>query len=106
MVSLFIITSLFSQNYNKKKVEKVGNLYEMTIYYDNGNIMQHGFLTKDNKLHASWESYNEDGSRKCVATYDNGVKVGIWYYWYSTKKTKVVYKNNKIISVEDLELEN
>ena len=106
MVSLFIIPPFTSPPSPPPPFSPFFPLSPMTIYSSPGNPLQHGFLTKDNKLHASWESYNEDGSRKCVATYDNGVKVGIWYYWYSTKKTKVVYKNNKIISVEDLELEN
>ena len=67
--------------------------------------MQHGFLTKENQLHASWESYYENGNRKCIATYDNGVKVGTWFYYYFDKRTKVVYDNNKIVEVEDIPLE-
>jgi len=105
LISAFLLFSslVFAQSKYEKKIKKTGDLYEVTIYYDNGKIMQHGFLSKDKKLHASWESYNEDGSRKCVATYNHGVKVGTWFYYLDGKKTKVVYDNNKIISVEKLD---
>ena len=97
--------SLSAQEKKNQKIEPVGDLFEVTVYYDNGQIMQHGFLTKENQLHASWESYYENGNRKCIATYDNGVKVGTWFYYYFDKRTKVVYDNNKIIEVEDIPLE-
>jgi len=100
---LLFSTILFAQSKNDRKIKKVGDLYEVTIYYDNGNIRQHGFLTNDKKLHGSWESYNKDGSKQCEATYNNGLKVGVWFYYYDGKKTKVVYDNNKIVSVEKLD---
>jgi len=104
---LFVLCStiIFAQKKKNQKIEKVGDLFEITIYYDNGEIMQHGFLTKEDKLHASWESYYDDGSRKCIATYNYGEKVGTWFYWDKIKKTKVIYDNNKIISVEETNLE-
>lgn len=98
----FFSVSSYGQE-NIKKIVPVGDLYEVTIYYTNGNIMQHGFLNKEQKLHASWESYFLDGSRKCVATYDNGNKVGVWFYWKDGIKTKVTYKDNKIEVVEEVD---
>ena len=101
-----ICTALvFSQERKNQKIEPIGDLFEVTIFYDDGSIMQHGFLTQDNKLHASWESYYPNGNRKCVAFYDKGEKVGTWYYWFMDKKTKVVYDNNKIVEVEELGIE-
>lgn len=102
----FITTFAFSQNYATKKIEKVGPLYEITIYYSNGNIMQHGFLTADEKLHAQWESYDEKGNKQCVATYENGIKIGTWYYWNDNKRTRVTYENNNIVKVEELDSMN
>lgn len=104
---IFLIWATFSYSQEKKnqKIEPIGDLFEVTIYYDDGSIMQHGFLTKDNKLHASWESYYQNGNRKCVAFYDNGEKVGTWFYWFMDKKTRVVYENNKIVEVEELGIE-
>ena len=98
---IFFIPALYSQNKNLPKTETKGTLQEVTLYYENGTIMQHGFYTKEGKLHASWESYNEDGSRKCYATYNNGVKVGTWIYWADNKITKIEYDNNKIVKIEE-----
>ena len=110
MKRFFLIVALFftfqlvnAQTEDTVKMVKQGSLFEVTIYYDNGKVMQHGFLTPDNKLHASWESYYEDGSKKCVATYDKGVKTGLWYYYYNDKIKKVWYEKNKIVKVEEID---
>jgi len=100
---IFISSTALAQEKKNKKIEQIGDLYEVTIYYDNGQILQHGFLSKHNKLHASWESFNKDGSRKCVATYDNGVKVGTWFYYDKGKKTKVIYDKNKIVHIDTVQ---
>ena len=103
----FILLGLHvtAQSKTNQKIEPVGDLFEVTVFYDSGQIMQHGFLTQDNQLHASWESYYENGNLKCIATYDHGAKVGTWFYYYFDKRTKVVYEDNKIISVEEMPLE-
>ena len=106
LVFMFVGTSfLGAQNTKARKtVEKVGDLYEVTIYYENDSIMQHGFITEANKLHASWESYYKNGDKKCIAFYDQGKRVGTWFYWYPNTKTKVEYSDNKIVSVEEIPL--
>jgi len=98
----FVNTNLFAQEDKNIKIEQVGDLYKVTTYYENGQIMQQGFLSKENKLHASWVSFNENGSRKCVATYDNGIKIGTWFYFDKKIKTKVIYQNNKIVRVDTI----
>ncbi len=104
LLLLFFTSITFAQNNDIKKIEKIGkDLYEVTIYYENGNLMQHGFLSKNDKLHAQWESFDEDGSKRCVGFYNNGIKVGTWFYWNKNKGKKVTYENNKIVNVEELE---
>lgn len=100
---MFSVQFLSAQTEDTVKMVKMGSMFEVTIYYDNGNIMQHGFLTDDNKLHGSWVSYYEDGTKKCVATYDKGEKTGIWDYYYNDKIRKVTYENDKIVKVEELD---
>lgn len=104
IVGTFVISAQSSKA--RKTVEKVGDLYEVTIYYENDTVMQHGFINKNNKLHASWESYYKNGEKKCVAFYDKGKRVGTWFYWYPDSKTKVDYVDNKIVSVEEIPLED
>lgn len=93
---------VYAQGEDTIKMIKQGELTEVTINYNNGNIMQHGFLTADNKLHDVWQSYYEDGRKKCDAIYENGEKVGVWFYYYTDKTTKVTYEKNKIVNVEEL----
>ena len=106
---LLILAFVFSfqlinaQSEDTIKMVKSGDLFEVTIYYDNGNIMQHGFLNAENKLQGSWTSYYEDGNKKCIATYDNGEKVGVWQYYFENSVKKVTYKKNKIVDVEELD---
>ncbi len=102
LILLFCTSFIYSQNNKLQKTEIKGDLTEVTLYYGNGTIMQHGFYTKNGKLHASWESYNMDGSRKCIATYNYGVKVGVWTYFKDQKITKVTYDNNKVIEIRDV----
>lgn len=100
---LLFSVSVFSQTKYLPKTETKGDLQEITLYYENGAVMQHGFYTKEGKLHASWESYNVDGSRKCLATYNNGAKVGVWTYWNKDKVTKIEYENNIVLKIEEFE---
>ncbi|WP_372793300.1 nicotinic acid mononucleotide adenyltransferase [Lutibacter sp.] len=102
LIVLFCTSFMYSQNNKLQKTEVKGDLTEVTFYYENGTIMQHGFYTKEGKLHASWESYNMDGSRKCIATYNYGVKVGVWTYFKDHKITKITYDNNKIIDIKEI----
>lgn len=101
----FCSALVYAQEVKNQKIEPIGDLFEVTVYYDDGSIMQHGFLDKDQKLHASWESYYQNGNRKCVAIYNHGDKVGTWYYWFMDKKTKVVYEKNEIVEVEEMDIE-
>lgn len=100
---IFCIQFINAQSEDTIKMVKSGDLFEVTIYYENGNVMQHGFLNTENKLQGSWTSYYEDGSKKCIATYDNGEKVGIWNYYFENSVKRVTYKKNKIVNVEELD---
>jgi len=104
---LLLITVLFSfflvnsQSENNIKMVQSGSLYEVTIYYNNGEVMQHGFMTPENELHNLWKSYYDDGTIKCKAVYNKGEKVGIWHYYYRNEKAKrVTYEDNKVVKVE------
>lgn len=96
---------LYSNAQNKiiETVKVTNDLTEVNIYYDNGAIMQHGFYTKEGELHNSWESYYLNGSKKCLAFYKKGIKVGVWTYWDDGIISKVEYKNDKVISIKEFQ---
>ena len=61
---------------------------------------------EEGKLDPAWESYNLDGTRKCLATYNYGVKIGTWTYWNDNKVTKIEYDNNKVVKIEEFEVKD
>ncbi len=91
----------FAQN-PKVKVEKTGDLTMATYYYDNGNIEQQGTFNADGKLHGEWVSYDVNGNKLSVGHYDNGLKVGKWFFWQNGVVKEVEYKNSKITGVNDI----
>lgn len=75
------------------------NLIGATIYHDNGAIAQTGSYTLDNKLQGEWRSYDISGSLTSTAQYNNGVKVGAWFFYQGVTKKEVVYNNSMISQV-------
>ena len=89
---LFIGMATYAQQERKLKHNKDTNLIEVTYYHDNGVVSQTGFYTLDGKLQGEWLSYNTEGKKNILANYDNGKKVGKWFYW--TDKTCLLYTSD------------
>ena len=62
-------------------LDKENKLIKVEIYHDNGELSQTGFYTLDGKLHGEWFSYCDQGNKLVSAVYENGKKVGKWFYW-------------------------
>jgi antitoxin component YwqK of YwqJK toxin-antitoxin module len=102
VVVLFCLTS-FGQE-QKVTYEKKGNdLVKATYYYaDNSTAIQkEGFFNKEGELHGTWTNYNAEGNKTVIATYNNGVKEGVWTFIKNNKVNLVTYNKNKIIKVEE-----
>lgn len=89
----------YAQKETKLKLNEETNLFEVTMYHDNGEISQTGFYTKEKKPHGDWFSYNTVGERIVSAKYDKGLKVGTWFFWKGNQMQEVVYSNGRISSV-------
>jgi antitoxin component YwqK of YwqJK toxin-antitoxin module len=83
-----------SLNLNEDK-----DLIEVVYYHDNGEVSQTGYYTKEGKLHGEWFSYCEQGNKIVSAKYNNGKKVGTWFFWNNDILTEVDYTENEIASV-------
>lgn len=77
------------------------NLIEVTYFHDNGQVRQTGFYTKEGKLQGEWYSFCQEGNKIVSAKYDEGKKVGKWFYWENSKLKEVDYSNNAIASVNE-----
>ncbi|MCX7551570.1 toxin-antitoxin system YwqK family antitoxin [Xanthomarina sp. F2636L] len=103
MIMLFtflISVGSFAQG-RELKFNKNTNLIEVIYYHDNGLITQTGTYSLDGKLQGEWLSFNTAGEKAISANYDNGKKVGKWFYWNDKTLKEVDYNNNAIASVSE-----
>jgi len=98
---LFIGLVSFAQQERQLKLNQDTNLIEVTYYHDNGVVSQTGFYTADGKLQGEWLSFDIEGKKSVSANYDNGKKVGKWFYWTDKTLKEVDYTNNAIVSVSE-----
>ncbi|TPN87514.1 toxin-antitoxin system YwqK family antitoxin [Aquimarina algicola] len=91
-------TTLFAQE-TKPTFEKSGDAIKGTFYYENGNIRQQGFYNKQGKLNGEWKSYDNEGKKIAMGQYENGIKVGKWFFWSEDKLSEVNYTDNKVADV-------
>lgn len=99
LVIVFTASFAYGQNRMDQKLNKESNLIEATYYHDNGLISQKGTFNLDGKLHGEWVSYDNNGDKIALGSYDNGLKTGKWYFWSGDSKKEVEYSNNAIASV-------
>lgn len=98
---LLISMVSFAQQERKLELNKNTNLIDVTYYHDNGMVSQTGAYTLDGKLHGEWLSFDTEGKKSISANYDNGKKVGKWFYWNDTTLKEVDYTNNAVTSVTE-----
>ncbi len=91
----------YAQKERTLKHDKEKGLIEVTYYHDNGTVSQTGFYTEDGKLHGEWLSYCTEGNKLISARYDNGKKVGKWFYWSGDTLKEVEYANNAVAKVSE-----
>lgn len=104
---VFIISlSSFAQKERVLKLNEETNLIEVTYYHDNGVISQMGTYTLDGKLQGEWLSFDNEGNKTVLANYDNGKKVGKWYYWTKDSVKEVDYNTNVIANLRETDINN
>ncbi len=102
----FLITVVsFAQQKRDLKLNKDTNLIEVVYYHDNGVVSQTGFYTTDGKLQGEWLSFDTAGKKTVSGNYDNGKKVGKWFYYTNETIKEVDYSNNVIASLKESEIQ-
>lgn len=101
LFALMITVVSFGQQKRDLKLNKDTNLIEVVYYHDNGVVSQTGFYTLDGKLQGDWLGFNTEGKKVVSANYDNGKKVGKWFYWNDKTLKEVDYNSNAIASVNE-----
>lgn len=100
LMIVFATSFVYGQKGMDQKLNKETNLIEATYYHDNGMISQTGTFNLDGKLHGEWLSYDQNGQKIALGSYDNGLKTGKWYFWSGDSVKEVEYSNNSIASVD------
>lgn len=101
LLSLVMLSgsALMAQKNNiKKELNQNGDLIEATFYYENGQVAQKGFY-KNNKLHGEWIAYDQNGDKKAIGKYSEGIKTGKWFFWNGEELSEVDFENSRIASV-------
>lgn len=99
LLVIVLITSVaIAQNKNNTYFLK-GDVIVATLYHDNGTVAQTGFYTKENKLTGEWVSFDQNGNKTAVAQYNNGEKVGTWYFFMDENIKEVNYIDSRISKV-------
>ena len=86
-----------------KKLNKEGQRIGKSVhYYKNGQILYNWNHNKKGKRNGQWFEYNEDGSIQSVENYTNGLKTGLWkYYWENYLQSTEEY-NEKGYLIKDI----
>ena len=95
----FSMQFVFAQDKVQDEFVKEGNRISATLFHENGVVAQTGFYTLDNKLEGEWISYDAQGNKTAVAHYQNGKKVGTWYFFGENEIKEVKYDDSKIAKV-------
>ncbi|HLT34124.1 MAG TPA: hypothetical protein VKZ98_10070 [Aquaticitalea sp.] len=91
----------FAQKERTLELNKDTNLIDVIYYHDNGAVSQTGAYTLDGKLQGEWLSFDTEGKKIVSASYDNGNKVGKWFYWNNNTLKEVDYSNNAIAGISE-----
>lgn len=97
--ALMLAMTSFSQQERDLKLNENTKVIEVVYYHDNGVVSQIGAYTLDGKLQGEWLSYNTEGQKTVTANYDQGKKVGTWFYWNDDTLKEVDYEKNAIAKV-------
>ena len=101
LVMMLAGVTSFAQSKLGSKIEKANKLYEATYYHDNGIVSQTGYFNQDGKLQGTWTSFDHKGNKLAEGKYNNGQKVGKWFFWTETSLKEVDYNNSKMVAVNE-----
>lgn len=101
IVALVVTSFGYAQEERVLTANQENNTIDAVYYHDNGVVSQKGSYNQAGKLQGEWLKFDSNGNKIASAMYDNGKKVGKWFFWNHNLLTEVDYTNNKITSVNE-----
>lgn len=89
----------YAQDKNEPTLKKEGDNTAVIYYHENGEISQIGMFNAEGKVHGEWKMYDLEGNKIALGSYENGKKVGKWFFWEGESLKEVDYIDSKIVSV-------
>ena len=99
LLIMLSISFTYAQDKKETKLEKKGDLTLVTYYHDNGEVEQTGTFNADGELQGEWRSFDANGKKMALGTYQNNRKVGKWFFWDGDSLKEVDYIDSKIVGV-------
>ena len=102
LIALLVMLSVsfgYAQENKEAKLEKIGDSTYITYFHDNGEISQTGMFNAEGKVHGEWKMYDVAGKKIALGSYDNGKKVGKWFFWEGESLKEVDYIDSRIVSI-------
>lgn len=99
LVFVVLGSHVVAQDTTNREIVKKGDVYEVTIFHENGTISQQGQYNSEGIVHGIWTSFDLNGNKTAVAQYNNGEKTGTWYFYQGETLSEVKYSNNRIAKV-------
>ncbi|MBL7471872.1 toxin-antitoxin system YwqK family antitoxin [Robertkochia sediminum] len=88
----------FAQQEVQPQYEVEGDMVKATYFHENGQIAQTGYYL-NGKLQGVWKAYDRDGKKIAMGNYEQGEKVGKWFFWEASTLNEVSYDNSRIATV-------
>jgi len=99
LVFVVLGSHVIAQDTTNREIVKKGDVYEVTIFHENGTISQQGQYNNQGIVHGVWTSFDLNGNKTAVAQYNNGEKTGTWYFYEGEVLKEVKFSNSKIAQV-------
>ncbi|PTB98040.1 hypothetical protein C9994_00345 [Marivirga lumbricoides] len=73
----------------------------LSVYFENGKIRQMGFYFNEDEKYGKWVEYYENGNKKKIENYENGILNGEYQYFHENGQiwTEKVYANGLLWQV-------
>jgi len=92
--------SLMAQEAPKRENIKNGSAVESIVYHDNGSVAQKGAFNLNNELHGAWVSYDNNGALIAQGTYNQGKRIGTWFFYNAQEIKQVQYQEGRMTQVD------
>ena len=99
LIVMLSLTFTYAQDIIEPTLDKKGDLIQVTYFHDNGNVEQVGTFNALGKLQGEWVSFDDAGNKTALGNYDNGKKVGKWFFWNDDSLKEVDYIDSRIVKV-------